>query len=92
MSNCVVTKGPHDPACNPPRQSVLPDQPPFTPLVNQIPGLSLLDMSDSICTPTTCPGQIGNMFVYLDNNHLSATYAASMSEELERKLMAATGW
>jgi peptidoglycan/LPS O-acetylase OafA/YrhL len=92
MSNCVVTKGPHDPACNPPRQSVLPDQPPFIALVNQIPGLSLLDMSDSICTPTTCPGQIGNMFVYLDNNHLSATYAASMSEELERKLMAATGW
>ncbi|UKA53481.1 acyltransferase [Arthrobacter sp. FW305-BF8] len=92
MSNCVVTKGPQDPACNPPRQSAMPAQSPFSHLVGRIPGLTLLDMSDSICTPTACPGKIGNMFVYLDNNHLSASYAASMADELEKKLKAGTGW
>ena len=92
MAECVVTKGADDPACNPPRESVLPKIPAFSPLVGKIKGLTLLDLSDSICTADTCPAQVGNMYVYLDSNHLSATYAETMADVLEDRLLAATGW
>ena len=92
MAECVVSKGAKDPACNPPRESVLPETPAFSPLVGKIPGLSLLDMSDALCSQTSCPAQVGNMYVYLDNNHLGATYAATMADLFETRLLEATGW
>ena len=92
MAECVVSKGADDPTCNPARNSVLPETPAFSPLINKIPGLSLLDMTDSLCTKTSCPAQVGNMYVYLDDNHVSATYAGTMADVFESRLLAATGW
>jgi len=92
MAECVVSKGSDHASCNPPREDVLPETPAFSPLVGKISGLSLLDMSDSICTKTACPAQVGNMYVYLDTNHLSASYAETMADALENRLLAATGW
>ncbi|MDP9694940.1 UNVERIFIED_ORG: peptidoglycan/LPS O-acetylase OafA/YrhL [Arthrobacter globiformis] len=92
MADCVMSKGADDPACNPPRESVLPETPAFSPLIGKIAGLSLLDMTDRLCTETSCRAQVGNMFVYLDEHHLSATYARTMADVLESRLLAATGW
>lgn len=92
MPECVIAKGADDPACNPPREAVLPKTPAFSPLQGKIKGLSLLDMADTFCTESVCPAQVGNMYVYLDDNHLSATYAATMADVMEERLLAATGW
>jgi hypothetical protein len=35
---------------------------------------------------------IGNTYVYLDDNHVTKTYAASMSPMLGDRLLAGTGW
>jgi hypothetical protein len=51
-----------------------------------------IDMTDYLCPQGECPGVIGNVFVYMDNNHLSATYAASMAPMLEQRILDATGW
>ncbi|WP_345607261.1 SGNH hydrolase domain-containing protein, partial [Streptomonospora salina] len=43
----------------------------------------LVDLSDRICTAGTCPPVIGNVLVYRDSHHLTATYARLLAPELE---------
>ena len=49
-------------------------------------------MTDLICDGTICPAVVGNVFVYLDGNHLSRTYVASMKDMFSDRFLAATGW
>jgi peptidoglycan/LPS O-acetylase OafA/YrhL len=56
------------------------------------PRFSPIDMTDLLCPGTTCPAVIGNVYVYIDNNHVSKTYWESMVPEFERRLAAGTGW
>ncbi|HSK61878.1 MAG TPA: SGNH hydrolase domain-containing protein, partial [Actinomycetospora sp.] len=51
-----------------------------------------LDLSNELCTPTTCPPEIGNVLVYLDDNHLSASYSRTMSTAVRQQLPALLGW
>lgn len=93
MAECVMHEGPQAPACLPPAENHLPGESPFEALAaRERPGLHFLDMTDRICTETACPGAIGNVFVYLDDNHLSSTYVASMAAEFGQRLRAVTGW
>ena len=55
------------------------------------PNVTFLDIADAVCDPTTCPGELGNVLVYLDDDHLTATYAASMAPLLENQVTAAIG-
>ena len=36
-------------------------------------------MTDALCIDGECPTIIGNMFVYMDTNHLNAVYATTMA-------------
>ena len=47
-----------------------------------------LDIADVVCDPLFCPAEIGNVLVYMDDNHLSATYAATMADVLEDSVAA----
>ena len=38
-----------------------------------------LDIADASATPTFCPAVIGNVLVYIDDNHLTASYSTSMA-------------
>jgi len=53
---------------------------------------AFLDMTDLLCNGAQCPSVIGNVFVYLDDNHLSKTYVTSMGEMFDERWFAATGW
>jgi peptidoglycan/LPS O-acetylase OafA/YrhL len=92
MADCVVTKGAENQECRPPQASSLAPESPFAALQGKISRLSFVDMTDLICDGTSCPGVVGNTFVYLDDNHLSRTYVASMSSVFGERLMTATGW
>lgn len=92
MAECVVTKGADAPDCRPGRDSLLAATSPLDSLGEMAPGAVSLDMTDLICEPANCPGAVGNTFVYLDNNHLSRTYTASMAPMFRDRLLAATGW
>ena len=48
-----------------------------------------LDLSDHLCNGSTCPGVIGNVLVYRDGRHLTATYARTMTPYIERGILAA---
>lgn len=92
MADCVVTKGADAQDCRPGREGLLAATSPFEALQETAPGVATVDMTDLICEPVDCPGAVGNVFVYLDNNHLSRTYAASMAPMFRDRLLAATGW
>ncbi|WP_143237519.1 acyltransferase family protein [Boudabousia liubingyangii] len=50
-----------------------------------------VDLSDQICAGGTCPGIVGNRFVYLDDNHLTVDYALSLRESFQQRLDQALG-
>lgn len=49
-------------------------------------GLTTIDMTNSICPAQECAPVIGSVLVYRDSNHLTATYAESLSQSLEAAL------
>lgn len=42
-------------------------------------GLEALDLSDAICEPDYCPPVVGNVLVYRDQHHITATYSRTMA-------------
>lgn len=51
-------------------------------------GAKLIDLNDMLCRPTFCPAIIGNVIVWRDRHHLTATYARRLGPELGRRLKA----
>jgi peptidoglycan/LPS O-acetylase OafA/YrhL len=90
-SDCLA-KGGDALSCGIKRSDVLADYNPTLDWVEQFPLLKPLDMSDAVCRPDICPAVEGNVLVYHDAHHLSATYMRTMTNELGRQVGAATGW
>ncbi|GAA3760706.1 acyltransferase family protein [Salinactinospora qingdaonensis] len=44
--------------------------------------VELVDLTDRFCTSTQCPPVIGNILVYRDSHHVTATYARLLSDDL----------
>ncbi|MGV9793450.1 acyltransferase family protein [Gordonia sp. NPDC003422] len=51
-----------------------------------------LDLTNGICTADFCPAIVGNIIVYKDPHHLSATYIRSLADELERQMRIQLPW
>ncbi|HWT34079.1 MAG TPA: acyltransferase family protein [Microbacterium sp.] len=47
------------------------------------PNVSMLDLSDRICSASTCYSVIGGTIVYFDRGHLSATFARSLTPDIQ---------
>ena len=61
--------------------------------MDDLPGdVSFVDLSVCSCVVDVCPPAIGNVLVYLDDNHLTATYLTTMSAVLADAIDAAMGW
>ncbi|BBY08516.1 acyltransferase family protein [Mycobacterium noviomagense] len=90
-ADCLA-KGGNATSCGIKRSDVLADRNPTLDFVEQFPMLKPLDMSDAICRPDICRAVEGNVLIYHDAHHLSATYMRTMAGELGRQIAAATGW
>jgi SGNH domain (fused to AT3 domains) len=73
------------------REAVYPAVPPYAQLDDVPSNVSFLDISDAVCDAVRCPAVVGNVLVYLDDNHLTATYATSMSSLLQSRVEDALG-
>jgi peptidoglycan/LPS O-acetylase OafA/YrhL len=51
-----------------------------------------LDLTRSICGPRMCRGVVGNVLVYRDDDHMTATYAATLARPLHQELRAEAKW
>ena len=49
------------------------------------PNVTLIDVDHLICAGDVCPAIIGDMVVYWDLSHLSATFAASLSNAINKE-------
>lgn len=85
MPECVQRYGAADPRCLKPRAEKLA---PVSPQVvlEPTPGMLTMDLTEFICPGGTCPGVIGNVYVYMDDNHLSGTYVKTLKEEFGDQL------
>ncbi|MBB5909101.1 hypothetical protein BKA25_003417 [Actinoalloteichus hymeniacidonis] len=91
-SECAAENGVDAPQCSTPRAELLTEIPPYE-LIPDVPAnVSFLDFSDYICTEDECPPAIGNVLVYLDHNHIGATYMRTMAPFLETEIYELTGW
>lgn len=92
IAACAGTKGADAPACNPARETKLTGTNPADALAARNPGFYSLDLTDLVCGARACSPVQGNVRVFIDDNHLTETYAATMTEPLADRLFAATGW
>jgi hypothetical protein len=53
--------------------------------------VTFLDLAEYVCTDTRCPAEIGNVLVYLDDNHLTASYATTIAPVIEDQVVSAVG-
>jgi len=50
-------------------------------------GVTLLDTADLFCDRDSCPPVVGNVLVYMDDNHVGRTYMATLAPRLDRLLV-----
>ena len=95
MPDCVqhATSSGTDPAqCGVERAAVYTSEPPWAHLADVPPNVRFLDLADRVCGPSFCPAVLGNVLVYLDDNHLTASYATSMADLIEGDVRSALGF
>lgn len=92
MPDCVHRNGPDPALCGAERSELYAPDPPWTAVPDIPANVAFVDIADAVCTAERCPAVIGNVLVYLDDNHLTATYAATMAPLVEAQVHAGLGW
>ena len=93
QSSWVQRPGGEDaPPCGVDRAAVYAAEPPWTHVPDVPANVRFLDIADRVCGPAFCPAVIGNVLVYLDDNHLTASYSTSMAPLVEGDVLAALGF
>ncbi|MBA2322505.1 MAG: acyltransferase family protein [Pseudonocardiales bacterium] len=85
-SRCVESKGRNAPACVTPRSELFAARAPYLDAPDVPPTVRFLDFSNSYCDPEACLPVVGNVLVYMDDNHVSATYLATMTPIVEHAI------
>lgn len=79
VPDCVERHGADSPTCERKRSDVLADAEPWLTLSAPPPHVHFADYSRLFCDPAMCQPVIGNVLVYFDSDHISATYARSLA-------------
>ncbi|MFD6445129.1 acyltransferase family protein [Promicromonospora sp. NPDC060204] len=80
--NCVSSHGRDAARCVLDRSEVFADRNPVPAYPGMPASAAHVDLSDLICEPESCPPVIGNVLVYRDGSHLSATYVGTLTSAL----------
>ena len=66
---------------------------PVNPVEGLLPlaGFHSIDLTDLFCRDGVCPGVIGNIYVYLDDNHITKSYVESLAEAFAERVDEALG-
>jgi hypothetical protein len=73
-------------ACSFSREHALSRSDPIVMAAASTPGVKVIDMIDAICGPETCAPVVGNVLVWRDSQHLTASYSRTMAPALEKVL------
>jgi peptidoglycan/LPS O-acetylase OafA/YrhL len=92
IPDCVAEAGGDYRRCDGTRQQWLPPTPEVDAVRSlQSPLVTLVDLTDHICGPTTCAAVTGGVITYFDASHLTATYARTLAPYLSPFVTAALG-
>ncbi|MFB7894110.1 acyltransferase family protein [Microbacterium sp. NPDC056044] len=94
MESCVQSATDQMPgsACEMPPTAAFSRNDPFAAAAALAgPGGSAIDMSAAYCANDSCPAVIGNVLVYRDQHHITATYSQSLGPYLAEAVNAAAG-
>lgn len=87
VPECVDEHGPQSQECGRPRDDYYPRALAEVLDEAELPSnIDFIDLTDYLCEPEFCPAVIGNVLVYRDNTHLTATYVETMAPYLEAEL------
>ena len=89
-AECVAESGAE--GCAVERAQVLSPDNPLDEIAADDELLLPLDLSDYFCTELECSAVVGNVQVYIDEDHLTATYSRTLTVPLGAHLGAVTGW
>lgn len=92
MMSCLGGPGGSIAECGRDRSATLSDEAPFAEILAEAPETKLFDATDLICSERSCDPVVGNMHVYIDDNHLTETYVESMYPAFRDIFRKATGW
>ena len=92
MAKCIELNSEDPDACALPRSELLAPVSPLEQVARDNPGIGVLDLTDQVCTATSCPGLIGNVLVYKDRDHLTRTYVKTIQPVFNERFLALTGW
>ena len=90
MYRCVEDNGREAAECTRPRADVSAEINPAAELGSRD-GVHAVDLLDFLCPEETCQAVIGNVAVYLDQSHLSASYAATLTPAMRDALASIPG-
>lgn len=93
-TTCVVDHFPHTEDCAIAREDALPvdhQLPAAREAAERGEHVRVVDLTEAYCTDTECPPVIGNVMVYRDPHHVTATYMKTIAPLLAAKLAEATG-
>ncbi|MFC4947366.1 acyltransferase family protein [Pseudonocardia sp. GCM10023141] len=89
VPDCLAQHAAQPDSCGVARDAVYAADPPYRHVPDVPDNVTFVDIADAVCGPTFCPAEIGNVLVYLDDNHLSASYAGSMGRFVGQQVLAA---
>lgn len=89
VPECVSANPQNLTKCAMPRDTALNKRPhPELEALKGLPDTELIDMNDWICPDASaCPAVVGNVLVWRDTDHITATYSRTLAEPLEIGLM-----
>lgn len=83
---CLETNPQAPQKCGVERSAFYADVDPAQALDPMPHNVTFLDLSDLLCNSTWCPAIIGNMVVYFDHSHMTATWSYALAPFLEDQL------
>jgi len=90
VSDCVIKYGRTSVKCMVPAAKAIIADPPTVRAAKDTGGkVPVIDMNNFICGPKECAPVVGNILVYFDGRHLTASYSKSMTKYLEPRLLKA---
>lgn len=89
--DCLAQRGSPE-SCGIDRATALDPHNPAEQPATVYPNVFPLDLSDAVCRPDRCRVAEGNVLIYRDEHHLTASYARTLAPELGRQIGALTPW
>ena len=87
VPSCVEEHGSDSFECAVEREKILPKDDPWSKLKNPPSNVHYVDFTDQFCGDKYCSSVIGNVLIYTDDNHITATYSKTLAPFVQDELM-----